>query len=178
MIPHFPNTSPSASDVPLPKGGRQLPIVGWRTWRVRPVGGGAVLVGAHSGASWDRASTQARCRRCPPWLANLHPVPDPACECGLYACCTLEEALHNFSRQAHILHGCGQAPPVVGAVIGWGRIVQYGGQGWRAGHARPVALLQTGHALLDAVATYHRVPVVSAQGLRLLPLEYGEALAR
>ncbi|MBO0703004.1 MAG: hypothetical protein J2P38_08740 [Candidatus Dormibacteraeota bacterium] len=178
MNPRFPSPSPSAPDQALPEGTRQVPVVGWRTWRARAAAGGAVLLGPYSGTRWDSGSTRATCRLCPPWMANLHPVPHPGCRCGLYAFSTLEEAFHNLMNQAHTMQACGQGAAIVGAVIGWGRIVQHGGQGWRAEYARPVALLGTGHPMLGPLARHHRVPVVSARGLRLLPLEYGEALTR
>lgn len=178
MIPRFPSPSRSAPDRHLPAAGRPVPVVGWRTWKVRPSGGAAALESLYSGDLWDVGATHARCRRCPPWMANLHPVPAPSCECGLYAFSTMEEALQHLMRQARTLHGCGQSPPVAGAVIGWGRVVQHARQGWRSERARPVALLDTGHPLLDAAARHHNVPVVSARGLRLLPLEYGELLTR
>lgn len=176
MIPRFPTPSPPAAGRLLPAASRPVPVVGWRTWRVRRAGEEAALEGLHSSDCWDPGTTHARCRRCPPWMAHLHRVPDPACECGLYAFSTLEEALQLLMRHARTLRGCGQPPPVAGAVIGWGTVVQHGRHGWRAQHARPVALLDTGYPLLDALARRHNVPVVPMRGLRLLPLEYGEVL--
>lgn len=180
MSPSFPSPlqSRSAPDRPPADPGRHRSAlaVGWRSWRVRAVDGGAALEGLHAGGRWEAGATHAACRRCPPWMVNLHPVPVPSCECGLYAFSTLDEALHQFLHYGCLLHGCGQSAPVTGAVIGWGRVVQHGNQGWRAEHARPLAFLRTGHPLLDALARRHRVPIVSARGLRLLPLEYGEIL--
>jgi len=112
------------------------------------------------------------------WTARPHPVPTVSCDCGIYAFSTPEDALLHLVRQAVTLRDRSpQALPVVGAVIGWGRIVQHGLQGWRAEYARPVALLDTGHSLVEAAARYHHVPLVSMAGLRLLALEYGEVPA-
>lgn len=176
MIPNFPSPSPSAPEPLLPERGWQVPVVGWRTWRVRGTAGSAVLEGVHSGVDWDPGTTHASCHRCPPWMAKVHPVPAPSCECGLYAFGSPDEALRYLVMPPDEIDGDGPAPLVAGGVIAWGRIVQHGTQGWRAQHARPVALLDTDHPLLEALALRHRVPVVSARGLRLLPLEYGEVL--
>ena len=175
MIRRFPSPMPPALD-DLPEAARQAPVVGWRVWRMRLAGGGVALEGLRSADRWESGSTHARCRRCPPWMSNLHRVPDPACQCGLYAFSTLDETLQLLLRQARTLRGCGQPPPVAGAVIGWGRVVQHGRHGWRAERARPVALLDTGHPLLEPLARHHNVPVLPLRGLRLLPLEYGEVL--
>lgn len=176
MIPHLADSRRPAAARLLPEAARQAPVVGWRAWSARPTAAGAVLEGVHSGTPWDPGGTRAECRRCPPWMANLHPVPLPACECGLYAFTSLDEALRHLVAHARMLRGCGQPPPVAGAVIGWGRVVQHGRQGWRAERARPVALLATGHPLLEALARRYSVPIVPMRGLRFLPLEYGEAL--
>jgi hypothetical protein len=65
---------------------------------------------------------------------------------------------------------------VTGAVVGWGRVVQHGRQGWRAEKARPVALLSMGRPLVEEAAIRYGLPLVSMRGLCLLPLEYGEIL--
>lgn len=176
MISRFASPNPSSLDRLETGEERQAPVVGWRAWRARPIGEDAVLQGLHSTDRWGEGATHARCRRCPPWMVNLHPVPVPSCECGLYAFSNLDEALQQLVYHARMLRGCGQPPPVLGAVIGWGRVVQHGRQGWRAERARPVALLGTGHPLLEGLARHHHVPVVPMRGLRLLPLEYGEVL--
>jgi hypothetical protein len=65
---------------------------------------------------------------------------------------------------------------VIGSIIGWGRVIQHGRQGWRAESARPVALLRTGQPQLEEAAARYGLPLVSMRGLSLLPLEYGEVL--
>jgi hypothetical protein len=100
-----------------------------------------------------------------------------SCQCGLYAFSTPDEALSYLITPGDAIDKGERPQLVAGAVIAWGRFVQHGGQGWRAQHARPVAFLDSGHPLLEPLALRHKVPVVSARGLRLLPLEYGEAFA-
>ncbi len=176
MLPRLAIPNPVSPGRQLGPAERPVPVVGRRAWRARPCGQDAALEGLHSGDKWDAGETHARCRRCPPWMANLHPVPVPSCECGLYAFSTLDEALRQLVYHARMLRGCGQPPPVVGAVIGWGRVVQHGSQGWRAERARPIALLGTGRPVLEGLARHHNVPLMPMRGLRLLPLEYGEVL--
>lgn len=177
MFRRFPNPDPPAPEPLLPERGWQVPAVGWRTWRVRRADGGPLLEGVYSGVRWEPGTTHAGCRRCPPWMAHLHPVPVPSCECGLYAFSRPDDAFRCLLSPADLPDGDESTALVAGAVIAWGRTVQHGRQGWRAQHARPIALLDSDHPLLPALALRHRVPVVSARGLRLLPLEHGEVLA-
>lgn len=174
--PRFPNLSPLAPDSGMPERMRQVPVVGWRTWRVGTSAGGAVLEGPFSGVPWDPQTTHAGCPRSPSGRAGPHTVPATSCECGLYAFSTPDEALRYLVMQPDEVDEGAPVPVIAGAVIGWGRIVQHGSQGWRAQHARVVALLDTDHHMLKALALRHRVPVVSVPGFRLLPLEYGEVL--
>ena len=121
--------------------------------------------------------TIARCHVCPPWLINLHTVPTASCQCGLHAFSTPSEAIRHAGRMvAPACAGCEHAQPVAGAVVGWGRVIQHGRQGWRAESARPVALLETGQPLVNEAAACYGLPLVSMRGLCLLPLEYGEVL--
>lgn len=172
MFPRFPNPNPSAPEPLLPERGWQVPVVGWRTWRARASDGRVVLEGVHSGVHWDCGTTHADC---PKGRAGLHPIPAASCDCGLFAFSGPDDALHYLVTPSDTLDW-DDAPLVAGAVIAWGRIVPDGQHGWRAQHARPVALLDSDNAVLEALALRHRVPLVSARGLRLLPLEYGEVL--
>src|SRR5215472_2823713 len=121
----FPNSNPSAPDRHVPEGRRALPVVGWRSWRLCRDAEGVVLTSQFGSERWDVGPTRATCRRCPPWIpASHHPVPFVPCQCGLYAFSTAAEAVRRASWQtAAIFAGCGQAPPVLGAVLAWGRVV-------------------------------------------------------
>lgn len=106
-----------------------------------------------------------------------HPVPNLSCECGLYALSTPAEAVRRAAGQlASVFAACRQPQPVLGAVVGWGRVVQHGRQGWRAEYARPIALLNMGEPLCKQAALRYSLPLVSMRGLCVLPLEYGETL--
>jgi hypothetical protein len=68
----------------------------------------------------------------------------------------------------------------IGAVIGWGNVIQHGDEGWRAEYARPIAFLRTDvfedQPLLDRVAAQYGAPILNRKGLELYASEYGEAL--
>jgi len=178
MSPLSPSSSPLAPDRRLPEGKRRLPVIGWRSWRLRQAAETVVLESLFGSERWDVGVTRARCRRCPPWMPNnQHPVPNVSCECGLYAFSTPTDALQRAERQlATLFAACRQPQPVLGAVVGWGRVVQHGRQGWRAEYARPIALLNMSKPLLREAALRYALPLVSMRGLCLLPLEYGETL--
>jgi hypothetical protein len=173
----FPSSSLPASDWRLPADKRPLPVIGWRVWRLRQAAEGVVLESLFGSERWDVGVTSAKCRRCPPWMTSQHRVPEVFCGCGLHAFSTSAEAVRHAERRlAAVFAGRGQPPPVVGAVVGWGRVVQHGSQGWRATYARPIVLLNTGQPLLEDAALRYGAPLVSMRGMCLLPLEFGEAL--
>jgi hypothetical protein len=174
----FPSSSPRIAEPRLPEGSQEMPVIGWRTWRLVRVEDAVVLQSLFGAERWEVGTTRARCRCSPPWLASTHPVPVVSCGCGLHAFCTPSEAI----RQAELQMGVssfGRRQPTataVGAIVAWGRVVQHGRQGWRAQFARPVALLDKGEQMLEEAASRYRLPLVSIEGLCVLPLEYGEAL--
>jgi len=173
----FPNSSLRAAERRLPEGRQRQPVVGWRSWKLGRTADGVLLQSLFRNECWEIGVTSARCHACPPWMINQHPVPNASCQCGLHAFSTPSEAMRHAERQlAPVFAGCGQAQPVAGAVVGWGRVIQHGRQGWRAESARPVALLETGQPLLEEAAARYGLPLVSMRGLCLLPLEYGELL--
>lgn len=177
MSPLFPNSSPRAADRPLPEDRQRQPVVGWRSWKLQQTADGVVLQSLFRNECWEIGVTSARCHVCPPWLINQHPVPNASCQCGLHAFSTPDEAIRHAQRHlAPTFAGCGQAESVAGGVIGWGRVIQHGRQGWRASNVRPVALLDTGQPMLEEAAARYGLPLVSMSGLSLMPLEYGEVL--
>jgi hypothetical protein len=174
----FPSSTPPDPDRRLPEDRRRAPVIGWRSWKLRQARDGVLLYSMFGSDYWEVGITCARCRRWPLSMPASHPaVPSASCECGLYAFSTPAEAIWHAERQlAKAFSGCGQPPPVAGAVVGWGRVIQHGGQGWRAEYSRPIALLNTGQTLLEEAALRYRVPLVSMRGLCVLPMEFGGAL--
>ncbi len=175
MIPRYQRLL--TPEVDLPASGRDMPVIGYRTWQLRVTAGNVELGGLHNWGRWDPGVTRASCRRTPPWMVGLHRVPNPACACGLYALTTLDEPARRARLSATSLFAVpGSSAMVAGAVVGWGRVIQHGLQGWRAEYGRPIGLLDTGHPLLEVVARRYNVPLLSHRGLQLTAHEHGESL--
>lgn len=159
---------------------RQIPVIGYRGWRVtyrirgkkgrfqKSRAPRLQSVNPEFGV-WARSTTKAKCVR-------KHLAPNYHCECGLYVLANLEAAPKWYAA-----HGI-PADVVVGAVVGWGNVIQHGKEGWRAEFAKPVALLKTDlfgeQPLLDKVAKEYRLPILERRGLQLLASEYGDSLKR
>lgn len=92
------------------------------------------------------------------------PVPSRHCTCGLHA----------YSDAASALRYEDYAGYVVGAVLGWGRIVPYRGEGWRAQFARPIAMVSSVKS--RPVAETYGIPLISREALEPYALEFGERL--
>jgi hypothetical protein len=135
------------------------PLVGYREWSLRRIGDPSPeLFSLFHPTVWpgDRPLT-AICLRPMTWPYRAGPghrdVPDDACECGIYA---------YLRPDFETLHGA-RGPKVRGIVVGWGRYV-LGSSGWRAQHARLVALLEHPEhpEALRRIATRFGVPVVAS----------------
>jgi hypothetical protein len=175
MSQKFP--SPRIAERRLPVHKQELPVIGWRTWRLGRTADGVALQSVFGNERWDVGGTCARCRCTPPWLTNSHHrVPVVSCGCGLYAFNTPTEAIRQAEREMNVSGTCCVQLTAAGAVVAWGRVVQHGRQGWRAQYARPLALLDAGQPMLLEAARHHRVPLVSWRALCVLPFEYGDAL--
>lgn len=158
---------------------RQMPVIGYRGWRAtKQLGRGIngrymkgdsqVALNSLNGGEWDRRQvTRAKCR------SYNHAAPNYHCECGLYVLTDLSAAPKWYG---------GQWPEgvIVGAVIGWGKVIQHGNEGWRAEYARPIGFLDTAlfkdEPLLEAAAQQYGVPILERRALQLLAKEYGDRL--
>jgi hypothetical protein len=160
----------------VPERRRLLPVVGYRTWKLSQTAEGLQLKSVFKNCYWTLGVTRATCQQCAPWVVNRHAVPNPSCECGLYAFSSAVP-VWTIEPQLDAIRRSRQEPVSVwGAVVGWGRVVQHGQLGWRAEYARPVALLDTGDALLEAAATRYGVPLLSWRGVQMVALEHGAML--
>jgi len=125
-----PDDDAYAADFPY-IAGTILGIREWSTDRELTVLNAAMLTG-----EWetDGTPTTATCSFAP----DGHEAPDPDCQCGLYA-------RHPWTAEGRSLYRTWPADPerVVGIVAAWGRIEVHR-EGFRAQHARPVALLLPG----------------------------------
>lgn len=171
------------------------PVVGFRSWHTRPfhrVGiGPSHWLGSYNEqyGIWKPGKNVARCNAQGYSMFTGQPVgphqtPAAECSCGYYVLTDFDEV--PFSTTPHSLvmtisagPPAPMAPMVVGAVVGWGRVVQHGDQGWRAEFAQVIALLDCKvsdeHlALTRQVAEQYGVPVVGRKALELMAMEYGE----
>jgi hypothetical protein len=134
------------------------PYVAFRHWNVD--GDRLFSVGRHplsdvscpSGSAW-RGRIEWPVDRLTALPCSAGPAPTLGCSCGVYATRALKDpgrAWRNCPRyERH----------VIGAVALWGRVVEHE-WGYRAQHARPVALLEGYGA--ERIAETYGVPVLSA----------------
>jgi hypothetical protein len=120
------------------------PVIGFRSWRAYEIGD---LLSLHSGERWmPGVDFTAHCKP-----HSVHAVPHRDCVCGVHA----------FRDLCHVTpRALGTA--VTGAVALWGRIIEHE-LGFRAQHARPVALLESYYA--QRVADVYGLPVLSRESL-------------
>jgi hypothetical protein len=160
-----------------------LPVAGYRTWWIDD-----------DGQLWPRTSKAAMMRRLgsEPWAIGTtharcllegagpssHPAPANGCMCGLYGWHSPKTAL-DACRAASDL--------VAGAIVAWGDL-QVHAAGFRAEHARPVALAlpveprrlrrfrRTTLEPLRRASERYGIPLVAAEGLADEASEHGAAL--
>jgi len=137
-----------------PSGAGEAPLIagkihGVRGWTVQ----GDRLHAAYTGTRWraDGSATSARCRD------SRHPAPTADCGCGLYA-------LHPWAMECH--------GDVLGVVEAWGR-VEVHADGFRAEHARPVALF----ASAGWIGLPGRLELAAAHECELIEVESFERIA-
>jgi hypothetical protein len=135
--------------------------VGFRHWHVS--GGRLYSVGRHPLDGVDCPSGAGPFERIEWPAAGLTALPcrdgpSPAlgCSCGIYATSTLRDPGAAWRSGPHYEHH------MIGAVALWGRVVEHE-HGYRAQHARPVALLDGPGA--QEVADAYAIPVLSADEL-------------
>ena len=142
--------APARRTEPEPSPPLDGPVGGVRAWIAAEEASGAVvlrsLVMPH--AAWRSATETARCG-----LGRLpHDAPDERCECGLYAWWELDDtAVGQAADAVATALGLRALGAVLGAVMGWGDRVVLHREGWRAGHARIVALSAPDPAVCGAM---------------------------
>ena len=130
-------TSPQPADPPL----SLEPVVGWRAWRLRRVGGVLTLVSLTRDDRW--APNDAMEATCP----RHRDGPTEGCSCGLYAASSPRNLAHSGVLGMDIC--------VVGAIAMWGTVVEHA-RGARSQYAYPARLrlvcgrcLQAGAGAVD-----------------------------
>lgn len=131
-----PATSPSSA---VPAESSAEPIIGWRQWRVTDHEGTILLGSMTIRDVWEADLVIGVCRRLPgaarpgPKPPALHPVPDLACTCGVYA--------HKLYQPRPAVFRAGVY--VAGPVALSGRVIE-GTRGYRAERGRIVGPLDLG----------------------------------
>lgn len=167
----YRSAPPAAQPVPaLPVEQREMPVIGYRAWTYEEkfdmgVGLKSRLKSTGLDYHWKKGKNVATCK-----TGAAHDAPDQHCQCGLYVLASLKEL------DSHVQMG---KRVVVGAVMGWGRVVQHGTEGWRAQYAKILALLDCKYsdkqrANTDAIAARYGLEVKSRTQLSALVSEYGD----
>lgn len=165
---------------PLPVVKRTMPVIGYRAWSVDQcweLGYGTQLRLRSTGINhnWTPGINAARCGgydRChaaPLYTNSL--IPNEHHHCGLYVVADAD------SVQKHI-KTLGQNH-VVGAVLGWGKVVQHGNEGWRAQYARVIALMdmkfnEANDEIANRISQAYGVPIVERPALERYVSEFGD----
>lgn len=148
---------------PNPKRSRlslKAPVIGYRFWE-------AGLKSMSTNYVWQPGVNTAKCefygmRAAFPFNIH-HRAPMPHCSCGFYATHELE------------------VYPYSGIIQAWGRIQRHGTEGFRAEHARIIALIDWGYEdwnnELRRQATRLNVPILSTEEIESFVKQYGISLA-
>lgn len=107
--------------------------------------------------------------------ATFETAPDPDCTCGFYVLTDLDKVPWRWT------YGSTEQIGFVGAIVGWGRVIQHGDEGWRAEKVQVIALLDAKWsdehtAKTHELAEAYGVPVLERNALELLAREYGDPL--
>jgi hypothetical protein len=168
---------PAALPPVLPSAKREMPVVGFRAWNFSSkfrVGVGRDVALRSTGVNfhWKPGENHAICSGATSGPGG-HVAPDPNCHCGFYVLANLDEV------ESHQAVGDGI---VVGAVMGWGKVVQHGKEGWRAEYAKIIALLDCKYSKgqlrnTQQAAAAYEVEVKSRDGLEAMLSEFGDPFA-
>jgi hypothetical protein len=194
--PFRPSQNPSAS-VFQPEA-RLMPVVGFRSWHVTPhhrlgIGPGWRLHSYNQNyGMWMPGENKAACHaqtytfnpyfNTPP---DFHTAPKAECSCGFYVLTDFDMVPFETVRYLRDQHSAvvteQQMTMMVGAVVGWGKVVQHGDEGWRAEKVQVIALLDCKVSpdhlrITHEVAESYGVPVLGRKALELLAKEYGDPL--
>jgi hypothetical protein len=171
-----------------------MPVVGFRAWHIQPkhrvgIGPGWRLASLNQQhGTWEPGPNTAYCARGYGGYghyADFHAAPKAECSCGFYVLTDFDKVpFETVTRMVDQRgHAVSETPVVmmVGAAVGWGKVVQHGDQGWRAEKVQLIALLDCKVSdehlrITQEVAASYGVPVLERKALELLAKEYGDPL--
>lgn len=173
---------PSVEPAPLPVEKRSMPVIGYRAWKTDKrweLGYGTMWRLQSTGVThhWESGINVAKCGgydKCfalPVHPSGGWPIPNERHQCGLYVVADVSGVQKHLPRldENH----------VVGAALGWGRVVQHGNEGWRAQYARVIALMdmklsEKNDEIANHISQAYGVPIVERSALERLVSEYGD----
>ena len=171
--PMWGDVPAAAPPKPMEVHQREMPVIGFRAWNWSQPHKkySAVILGSrHMDEKWNtQGATKAKCLCYNSSDPFAHKQPSDLTECGLYVLAKLKDVQQHWDKNQ-----------VLGAVMGWGRVVQHGNQGWRAEYAQPIAFLRT-DVLEDKpheeqLSEQYQVPLMDRKGLEVYVKEYGDPL--
>jgi hypothetical protein len=166
--------SPPAPPPLLPTEKREMPVIGYRSWKFKPTyklgfgHRGALLPLNEPYGAWKKGNNKASCK-----AGGSHRAGDQHCQCGFYVISDLDAAASWAGGMVDDI--------VVGAVMGWGQVVQHGKEGWRAEYAKIIALLdckfsKKQDANTKAAADSYGLEIYSRNALEAYVKEWGDPL--
>lgn len=176
----YTNWTPPEPPKPLPVEKREMPVIGYRAWRFTSVwklgwGKHAMLSAMNDGfGDWIKGNNQASCIFNPFNVSlsgpNPHAAPNQHCACGFYVLADLDQVMSHVTMADNI---------VIGAVMGWGKVVQHGTEGWRTENAKIIALLDCKYSKeqsenTKAAAKSYDLEVKERPQLEALVSEWGD----
>jgi hypothetical protein len=172
-----PNAASFLPPPELPSEKREMPVIGYRAWGFSSkfrvgVGRDVALKSTGVNYHWLPGDNHALCTGATSGPGG-HRAPDQRCHCGFYVLASLDEV------EGHQQVGDGI---VVGAVMGWGKVVQHGTEGWRAEYAKIIALLDCKYSKgqlrnTQQAAAAYGVEVKSRDALEAMVGEFGDPFA-
>lgn len=174
---------PSLTTPPtLPTIKSDLPIIGFRSWQYYK---DKLYSNNRQFGYWKPGANRAYHR---PTLCNpideVHEAPHQWCDCGIYVLADLERLRTGpWSLYAGTEIVDNQVPRIIGAVMGWGKVIAHEPEGWRASHAQIIGLLDQSileyeRITMEGLAKYYKVPLLpNERALKSFAAEYGETLA-
>lgn len=122
--------------------------MGWRAWTVTETADGLRLASVLYDVLWEPNSPAiAECRH--GQEIPVHPVPGPACACGLYATRDPVDALSYLVGRDEPATIC----RILGEVALWGHVLETE-SGWRGSHAYPVRLYVPEGSIAEGLGAY------------------------
>lgn len=163
--------APPRPPAPMPVEEREMPIVGYRSWKFQQVyklgwGKKGCLVPLNTGyGPWTGGVNTATCK-----YGQTHRPADEHCSCGFHVLTSLDQAESWVSMADDV---------IVGAVMGWGKVVQHGTEGWRAEFAKVIALLDCKFSKLQSentkvIAKTYNLEVKERSQLEAMVSEWGD----